>query len=346
MGARSRRRRRERGAVAVVVALVLAVLLAFLGLTLNAGHGTSVRGELQNATDAAALAAARELNGQLGGEQAGRLMAGAYSALHDTDGSQPVNIDVAADVTFGAWDFGSSTFTPTGTTGAELLATNAVRVRAGREASRGNALPVWLSSFLGNTASMDARSAAVAVGGGPCETRCVIPLAFADCSLVDASGALRCDQTLVFRNAIEDNAGLTGLGDGANTSVERSILRAVDTGQGCMNVSTGEVITIQNGNNFNPLYSGFSALVGRTVSAPVVHPYGCPTNPRFNQDYPVLGFASFTIDYVGNVGPDPRCPDGQGPCVQVTMKCDQTTNDPQTGCGFFGLRTLTSRLVQ
>lgn len=340
------RRGGQRGAVAVVVALVLAVLLAFLGLTLNTGHGTSVRGELQNAADAAALAAARELNGQIGGQNAGRLMAGYYSALHDTDGSQPVAIDPAADVTFGSWDFATSTFTPLGTTSAELLASNAVRVRSGRESSRGSALPVWLSSFLGDTSTMDVRASAIAVGGGPCDERCVIPLAFADCSLVDSSGALKCNQSLVFRNNIVDNAGLTGLGDGANTSTERSILNAVNSGSSCVDVHERDVIDIQNGNNFNPLYNGFNALVGRTVSAPVVDPVGCPDNPRFNQSYPVIGFATFTIDYVGNVGPDPRCPDGQGPCVQVTLKCDQSTNDPKTGCSFFGLRTLTSRLVR
>jgi hypothetical protein len=78
------RSRSERGAVAVVVAIAMAVLLGFLGFVLNAGHATSVRGELQNASDAAALAAARELNGEQSGVDAARRVAVDFAALHAT----------------------------------------------------------------------------------------------------------------------------------------------------------------------------------------------------------------------------------------------------------------------
>ncbi len=354
MCAPSRGVRCQRGAVAVIVAaLVLFVLLGFLGLTMNAGHGLSVRGELQNATDSAALAAARELNGKVEGLAAGRAMAGYYSGLHNTDTTQVVSIDTDSDVTYGIWNFDASTFTPiTGTGPFELQAINAVRVQAGREAARGNPLPVWLSYFLndqkdtGGTTEMDVRASAVAVGGGPRETKCVIPLAFADCSLMDADGKLRCDQQLVFKNSFEDNAGLTGLGQGSNTATEKALLEQAASGEGCINVSTGEPIDVQNGDNINPLMTGFEALVGRIVSAPVVHPYGCPDDPRFNQIYPMIGFVSLQIDYVGHVGKDPNCPGGDGPCINVTMKCDQHTNDPEPGGPYYGLGTVTSRLVQ
>lgn len=54
-------RKSERGVVAIIVALALPVLIGFAGLALDLGHLYVEKTELQNATDACALAAAREL---------------------------------------------------------------------------------------------------------------------------------------------------------------------------------------------------------------------------------------------------------------------------------------------
>ncbi len=54
--------RRQRGAVALTVALVLIVLLILAGLVIDLGQLFVAKSELQNAMDACALAAARELN--------------------------------------------------------------------------------------------------------------------------------------------------------------------------------------------------------------------------------------------------------------------------------------------
>ncbi|TSA06872.1 MAG: hypothetical protein D4R73_10655 [Deltaproteobacteria bacterium] len=54
-------RRDETGAVAVITALCLTVFVALLALVLDIGHLVAVRGELQNAADAGALAGARAL---------------------------------------------------------------------------------------------------------------------------------------------------------------------------------------------------------------------------------------------------------------------------------------------
>jgi Flp pilus assembly protein TadG len=53
--------RRERGAVAIIAALALPALVGFTGLALDVGRLYVEKTELQNATDACALAAAREL---------------------------------------------------------------------------------------------------------------------------------------------------------------------------------------------------------------------------------------------------------------------------------------------
>lgn len=55
--------RRQKGAVAITVGLSLVVLIGFLGLVVDLGQMFVTKTELQNAADACALAAARELDG-------------------------------------------------------------------------------------------------------------------------------------------------------------------------------------------------------------------------------------------------------------------------------------------
>lgn len=55
-------RRRQRGAVAVLVGFSMVALILVLGLVLDLGHLYVAKSELQNAADACALSAARELN--------------------------------------------------------------------------------------------------------------------------------------------------------------------------------------------------------------------------------------------------------------------------------------------
>lgn len=62
-GARPRTMTRQRGAVAIVVGLSIAVLIGFAGLALDLGRLYVAKTELQNSSDACALAAARELTG-------------------------------------------------------------------------------------------------------------------------------------------------------------------------------------------------------------------------------------------------------------------------------------------
>src|SRR5512139_511418 len=55
--------KRQRGAVAVVVGITILVLIGMIGLALDMGQMFVNKTELQNAADACALAAARELDG-------------------------------------------------------------------------------------------------------------------------------------------------------------------------------------------------------------------------------------------------------------------------------------------
>jgi hypothetical protein len=62
-GIRAKFKSRQQGAVAIIVAICLTLLIAMIGLVVDLGHMFVIKTELQNAADACALAAARELDG-------------------------------------------------------------------------------------------------------------------------------------------------------------------------------------------------------------------------------------------------------------------------------------------
>ena len=84
---RRRRRlpRREKGAVAIQVALFFTALLAVAAMAIDIGRWVVVRHELQNAADAAALAGAHVLPGQLA---AGSAVLITLSGRGDKDAAQ------------------------------------------------------------------------------------------------------------------------------------------------------------------------------------------------------------------------------------------------------------------
>src|SRR6266571_3771047 len=62
-GQRERLRSGERGSIIVMTAIFMLLFCVMLGLAIDVSRIYMVRAELQNAADAAALTAARELNG-------------------------------------------------------------------------------------------------------------------------------------------------------------------------------------------------------------------------------------------------------------------------------------------
>jgi Flp pilus assembly protein TadG len=341
----------------VLVALLLTVLLGFLGFVLNAGHVTSVRGELQNASDAAALAAARELNGQATGVTSARTVAANYSTLHDTDTTSTIDINSVADVNFCNWSAATRSITwclgfgvtpttaapPVPTPGAttQLQAVNAVQVQNGRETSRENSVPVWLSAFLGGTTHVDTRSTATAIGGGPISlppgTAC-LPMAYVDCAL--SSG---CNAPIVYRNNNTDTAGFTLLDDG-NVSAS-GINRFLANGT-CPPTYAGQLISLNNGNiSAANVWNQLKTLVGGEYAMPIVHSDTCKINA--SNPFPIIGYATIRITGVyRNSGdnPSPEC-GGLTPCITAVVTCDQQTSGSPGGLNF-GLPTVRTQLVQ
>lgn len=330
----------ERGATAVVVAILIAALAGFLMLVLNTGHVMAVRNQLQNATDSAALAGAQSLNGTIEGVEAARTAAVNFAAAHGTDKDMAVTIDPLADVVFGNWNRDlprDVAFTPiTSTTAQALKMTNAVLVRAGREAARGNSVDVAAGGLLGKEET-DVRAESVAVLGGACEEGCAVPLAFAECLIVNPDGSLNCGTELVFSSDVTDNIGFTNLS--SDSAVSTDVLRDILRGE-CKKVQVGDAISIGNGAQLSPLVADFSLLIGKQVSAPIVRlPSGCPA--KFEEaggSAIVVGFATFTITNVTG---------GATKAIYIRLDCSEISPEPVSpGCDFFGTAPLRPRLVR
>ncbi|MCC4115645.1 pilus assembly protein TadG-related protein [Aromatoleum toluclasticum] len=88
-------RHRQRGVVAVMAGLTAVTLFAFGGIVLDLGHLYIAKTELQNASDAAALAGAKELNNKLSGVNAAVSRAIATAAQHEYNFNSPVAITIA-----------------------------------------------------------------------------------------------------------------------------------------------------------------------------------------------------------------------------------------------------------
>lgn len=86
-------RRRQRGTVAILVGLCIVALIGLLGIVIDLGHLYVRKTELQNAADAAALAAAKDLNGKADGIDTAVATAIAVAATNASDFAQtPVSI--------------------------------------------------------------------------------------------------------------------------------------------------------------------------------------------------------------------------------------------------------------
>lgn len=164
--------RRQRGAIAIMVAMSLVTLMLVIGLVLDLGHLYVTKAELQNAADACALSAARELNdlstGAINRATAAGITAGNRHKidLQGVDmGAQGMGIE-PVDVTFSDTRDGAYT--------REVRATTQY-VRCAPRETNVNSVAMWFMAIAG-IADWDLSAEAVArqVGGqGPC----AIPLA-------------------------------------------------------------------------------------------------------------------------------------------------------------------------
>src|SRR5215475_8885797 len=115
----------SRGAVAVITAIFMVVLLAMGAAAIDIGHALVARNELQNVSDAAALAgdralaiiyqgmtpAAQQSYVLTGGALSTIVAAAQATAVANSAAGVPITLN-AGDIAVGHWNFGTRTFTP------------------------------------------------------------------------------------------------------------------------------------------------------------------------------------------------------------------------------------------
>ena len=133
----------NKGIAIIYLAITMVVLVAFVGLAVDVGYMYVAKGQLQNAADAAALAAAAKLQDPNSFTQTAARDEAVAFAQKNTAAGDPVNVATDGsnalsdstttngnDITFGNWD---TTLTPNYLAGRTPV--NAVQVRTRRTVS-------------------------------------------------------------------------------------------------------------------------------------------------------------------------------------------------------------------
>ncbi|WP_375175685.1 pilus assembly protein TadG-related protein [Pseudooceanicola sp.] len=145
------------GSMTILSLYFLAGLLAVSALAIDFAYLLAARNQLQVAADAAAHAAIyyRETN-----PSSDAKLKAVELAQHAMPASEYGTVLRAEDVEFGHWDYATRTFTP------DPYSLDAVRVRPGRTAARGNAVSAHLFKMVGEP-FWDLAAQAVFVGFRP-----------------------------------------------------------------------------------------------------------------------------------------------------------------------------------
>jgi hypothetical protein len=372
-------RHRERGAVAISTALLFTALFGFMALAFNVGLVMDSRTELQNGSDAAALAGARSLNGQSSGLTAARQSAYDYSIKHLAYDEKITINTASSDLVFGRWHMradeclfgtsGTDCFEPLVTTDPRKI--TAVKILNGRDGTgtHNALLDLPFGEFIGATTA-SVRSSAVAVGGGPSTPDCALPLTIAECKIVDpTTNKLNCgpQSPLLFSNANADGIGFINLYYPTDTQAPSGTFAAdVITNKVC-NPNHYEIgpAKVQNGNDFSKVNDALRGvdnkgnsvgpcLIGKPMSWAVTDA-GCPNNPIFQGVQQVVGFVKATITTVtDNKGNAYGCPgDTVSPvagnpknAIVVEIPCDVSDTGDYGGGRGYNTSNVRTRLVQ
>lgn len=287
----------ERGFYLIVFTLMLPVLFGIMGLAVDLARYRHVQGELQNAADSAAFAAARSLNSTETGRTTATSIASTYAQAYKIDGHSITGPEITMNAT-GHWNATTSAFT---TSNVSSAAANAVRVTVRRDDVRSFFTPILSGSL--ETRSFQASATAVAGGAGA--VGCAAPLALASCILShDASGNLVCPTKLSFQNGPK-SVGLTH-GDGTSPVNGNNTIPyfkdAVTNPLACNRPSTaGTEIALQNGNDLSKTSVDDinAATVNGTkpvaIIVPVVDKSCGSGGPTYNQTATVVGYVKLKI---------------------------------------------------
>ncbi|HKT99378.1 MAG TPA: pilus assembly protein TadG-related protein [Paraburkholderia sp.] len=335
MIARRRMARRERGAVAVQVALFLITLLGCAALAVDIGRWVVVRHELQNAADAAALAGAHVLPGQLAAsavpatwasaETAANTAATQYAGANSANGKAVS----AQTILVGYWDV-ANVPSPVPASLSQTITSPtdkpAVLVTVGLNG--GSNLPLALGPLFG-ISSVRASATAVAIISAPgvALPGALFPIALNQCIYqnpafwsngqpvagqefaIGDGGPSNCTGTAAQWTSLTLSSNPSAYGPCSKNSANS--VQAIDclmtNGNGPA-ISVGNDITIQPGVEAS-MYNNFPLTPPMQVTLPVVADGANMTSTGNGGLMPIVGFAAFQIDYVigANGKSTPKC---------------------------------------
>jgi Flp pilus assembly protein TadG len=303
--------RNRRGIALVYVALCLFALIGFLALVIDLGHMYVVRGELQNAADATALAGAASLYKDPLNPTADPALdfTRAQTAATNFVGqnkSDRVTL-TNGEIQTGYWDLSSNSMLPTTITPTSQQVP-AVSVTIRRTAgSNGGAVPTFFANIFGITQVPVPSRMAVAVSGypGAVPAGAVFPIALSSCMTEQyfSQNPLPNPPTQISTNtpylpggSTCETAQWTSLT--ANTNSENVIAGYMDDPSTVPSLQTGDDIWIATG-AMASLYGNNKCgdYVGQDVLMPIVSgTTGTISKTGVNGTMEITGFAIFHVD--------------------------------------------------
>ncbi len=198
----------QRGIAAISGTFMALAMAIMAGVAIDVGHALLTQNELHNASDAAALAAARQLgvtylampigeqqdlSRALTSNEQTQVSAQATAAAFANSASDVSNLSLSqGDIEFGTWDWNARTFTPT------VTRPTAIRATVRRDGAANGPISTFFAGMLG-VSTMDLATtsiAALGTSGGP------VPPGVADVPFAISSnwfnGVASCDSGIQF----------------------------------------------------------------------------------------------------------------------------------------------------
>jgi len=207
----------QRGVAGVTVAVLSGLVVMMAAFAIDVGHALVTRNQLQNAADAAALSAGRQLGltylALAPGDQQNlsrsltsleqfQIITSGETAGYANEASDVENITIAGgEVELGTWDLNAKTFTPT------VTRPNAVQVTARRDGAANGPISTFFAGIFGvNSMNVSATAvAALGTAGGP--TPPGVANAPFGISEDWFNGVAQCNDEITFSPAMDPNKG-------------------------------------------------------------------------------------------------------------------------------------------
>lgn len=285
--------RNESGVVVIYVALILSILLGFASLAIDVGHLMVVRNELQNASDAAALAGASCLypqtpSGSPSPPDWSTAESRATSAIVLNKSGGVTLTDIVVET--GYWNMAHN---PGGLQSTEVTPGHmdfpAVRVTVTKApGSNGGPVKHWFAQVLGiRTSNVSARATAVMASPGTARAGALLPLAITK-AVADQKSSYTCPSH-TFRIGSSYHYPTYQAGQWTSFKLDANDVPTVRDLIADGNpdpISVGDNIWIEPGTK-TTLYS--SIPIGKDVVLPVIE------NITTHAEVPVVGFVCFHI---------------------------------------------------